>query len=237
MNDKKQTIATRSSKSQVEAFLKKVATTPLVKADGERGRLVFAMDATASRQPTWDQACQLQGEMFTETAKLGGLDIQLVYYRGYGDFVACPWSTRSEDLLKYMHQSHCIGGTTQIEKVLSHTLAESANRSVNALVFVGDCVEEHIDKLSNLAGQLGIHGIPAFMFQEGREPMAQRVFMEISKLSGGAYCHFDSGSAQQLRDLLGAVAVYAAGGSKALERLGQSRKGVALQLTHQIRGR
>lgn len=237
MNEKKKSIATHSSKSQVEAFLNKAATTPLAKAAGERGRLIFAMDATASRQPTWDQACQLQGEMFTETAKLGGLDIQLVYYRGYGDFVACPWSTRSEDLLKYMHQSHCIGGTTQIEKVLRHTIDESQNRTVNALVFVGDCVEEHIDRLSNLAGQLGIHGIPAFMFQEGREPMAQRAFMEISRLSGGAYCHFDSGSAQQLRDLLSAVAVYAAGGRKALERLGQNRKGVARQLTQQIRGR
>src|SRR3546814_9870581 len=39
---------------------------------GRRGRLIFAMDATASREPTWDRACRLQGEMFKETAALGG---------------------------------------------------------------------------------------------------------------------------------------------------------------------
>lgn len=237
MSDKKKSIATRSSKNEVEDFLKKAAATPLVKADGERGRLIFALDATASRGPTWDQACQLQGEMFNETERLGGLDIQLVYYRGYGEFITCPWSTRSKDLLNNMHKAHCVGGTTQIEKVLRHTLVEHQQQKVNALVFVGDCIEENIDRLSNLAGQLGICGVPAFMFQEGFEPIAQRAFMEIARLSGGAYCHFDAGSAQQLRDLLSAVAVYAAGGPKALERLGNNRKGVALQLTHQIKGR
>ncbi|MFC1665904.1 VWA domain-containing protein [Pseudomonadota bacterium] len=237
MTDKKQSIVTRSSDKDVAEFLKQAASTPLVKSEGKRGRLIFALDATASRGPSWDQACQLQGEMFKETEKLGGLEIQLVYYRGYGEFVSCPWSTRSKDLLSNMQKAYCVGGTTQIEKVLRHTIRQNLEREVNALVFVGDCIEENIDPLSNLAGQMGIHSIPAFMFQEGFEPIAQQAFMQISRLSGGAYCHFDAGSAQQLRDLLGAVAVYAAGGRKALERLGDTRKGVALQLTQQIKGR
>ena len=56
--------------------------TPAEAGEG-RARLIFAMDATASREPTWDRACQVQGQMFLETAALGGLEVQLVYYRGF----------------------------------------------------------------------------------------------------------------------------------------------------------
>ncbi|MBM3512010.1 MAG: VWA domain-containing protein, partial [Alphaproteobacteria bacterium] len=63
--------APRSSRAEVDAFLKKVAQTVPVAAGG-RGRLMFALDATASREPTWDRACQIQGQMFAETAALGG---------------------------------------------------------------------------------------------------------------------------------------------------------------------
>src|SRR5262249_23134241 len=74
-----------SSRAEIEAFLGQVgALDPPVKAS-ERGRLIFALDATMSRQPTWDQACQLQAEMFREAADVGGLDLQLVYYRGLAE--------------------------------------------------------------------------------------------------------------------------------------------------------
>ncbi|MDX1489521.1 MAG: hypothetical protein R3268_15035, partial [Acidiferrobacterales bacterium] len=66
------------------------------------------------------------------------------------------------------------------------------------------------------------------------EPIAERAFKQISRLTRGAYCHFDARSAQQLRDLLSAVAVYAAGGRRALQDFGKRKGGVILQLTHQI---
>lgn len=97
-------------------------------------------------------------------------------------------------------------------------------------------MEEDIDRLSEKAGHLGLNGVPAFMFHEGYDPNAARAFREIAKLSGGAYCRFDASSAQQLKDLLAAVAVYATGGRKALEQLSSRRKGVVAQLTHQIKG-
>jgi len=232
-NDKK--LPTKSSGAQVDAFLKKVAATPVTKAPGTRGRLIFALDATASREPTWDRACQLQGEMFKETAALGGLDIQLVYYRGFGECRASNWTSRSDELLRRMTAVFCLGGHTQIGKVLRHAVKETKEKKVDAVVFIGDCMEEDIDDLCHQAGELGLLGVPVFVFQEGGEPIAARAFQQIARLSVGAYCRFDEGSAGQLRELLGAVAVYAAGGRRALQDLGKRRGGMALRLTHQVR--
>ncbi len=229
-------LAGEARKGDIDGFLRKVAATAPTTRPGERGRLIFAMDATASRGPTWDRACHIQGEMFQETSALGGLEIQLVYYRGFGECKASPWLTRSDELLRRMTSVFCLGGRTQIEKVLTRALAETKAKRVNALVFVGDCMEEDIDRLCHLAGQLGVLGVPAFIFHEGEDPIARQAFEQIARLSNGACCRFDTSSAQQLRDLLGAVAVFAAGGRKALADYGRKKGGVALQITHQVAG-
>ncbi|MDH3635555.1 MAG: VWA domain-containing protein [Gammaproteobacteria bacterium] len=224
----------KSTKVAIDAFVKQVRSTPVVKSGQERGRLIFAMDATASREPTWDQACQIQGEMFTETAALGGLDIQLCYYRGFGEFEVSPWLSSADDLLHRMTSVSCRGGYTQIEKVLRQAIEQTRQKKVQALVFVGDCVEEDVDRLCHLAGELGMLGVPAFLFHEGEEPVAQRAFKEFARLTRGACCCFDATSAGQLRDLLSAVAVYAAGGQKALQDFSQDRSEVVRQLTRQM---
>jgi hypothetical protein len=224
----------RSSRAEVDAFLRRVAATPAVKSGGRPGRLIFAMDATASREPTWDHACHLQAQMFAETAALGGLAIQLCYYRGLSEFTAGPWLTKAAELQRRMAAVHCMGGHTQIRKVLEHALAEVRREMIDALVFVGDCMEEDVDTLCHLAGQLGIHGVPVFVFQEGREPTAELAFRQIARLSRGAYCPFDAGSAQQLRELLSAVAVYAAGGRRALADYSKTHGEAVKLLTRQI---
>ncbi len=228
-------LPTKSTNAEVDAFLRKVAATPSLKAHGSRGRLLFALDATASREPTWDQACHIQGQMFRETAALGGLDVQLCFYRGFGEFDASPWYSNAEDLLRRMTGVVCAAGQTQIARVLRHALQETKAMKVHALVIVGDRMEENVDELGQLAGELGLLGVPAFMFQEGHDPVAERAFRHIARLTKGAYCHFDAGSAHQLRDLLSAVAVYAAGGRPALEAFGKRQGDVVRQLTNQIR--
>jgi hypothetical protein len=224
-----------SSDAEVKAFLDKVAATPATKAAGARGRLIFAMDATASREPTWDRACQIQGEMFEATKELGGLEIQLVHYRGFGGFGATPWVTGSSDLVHRMTSVFCLGGQTQIEKVLHHAIEETKQRKVNALVFVGDSMEEEVDALCQLAGELGLLGVPAFMFHEGDDPVAERAFKQIARLTNGAYCPFDSGSAGQLKELLAAVAVFAAGGRRALEDYSRRGGGEAARIAGQLK--
>lgn len=192
------------------------------------------MDATASRQPTWDRACQIQGDMFVQTEALGGLEIQLCFYRGYAEFRASPWLTRSEDLLKRMGGVFCLGGLTQIAKVLKHAIAETKKNKVHALVFVGDCMEEDVDALCHAAGQLGVLHVPVFLFHEGGDPTAAKAFAQIARLSGGACCPFDADSASQLKELLSAVAVYAAGGRRALEHYSSGKRGPVALLTRQV---
>ncbi|WP_149535489.1 vWA domain-containing protein [Siccirubricoccus phaeus] len=216
----------------VAAFLQQVERLPQVKpASGRRGRLIFAIDATASRQPSWDRACQLQGEMFQATRELGGLEVQLAYYRGYQEFAATPFLTDAAELTRRMAGVQCLGGQTQIQRVLAHALAETGKARVNALVFVGDAVEEPVDPLCHAAGRLGLSGTPVFCFHEGGDARAGQALRQIAKVSGGAYAVFDAGSAEALRALLRAVAVYAAGGRAALARLpGGAASGIAGQL-------
>ena len=234
-SDDKNVPVRKSSNAEVEAFLRKVAAVPVRRAAGERGRLLFVLDATASRQPTWDHASRIQGEMFSATDDLGGLEIQLAFYRGFGEFKVSPWLTDSADLLGRMTATFCLAGETQIGKVLCHTINETKTRKVNALVFVGDSIEEDVDKLGAVAGELGLLGVPAFMFHEGDDPIAGFAFRQIARLTNGACCRFDAKSAQTLRELLGAVAVFAAGGRPALDELAKRRGGVALHIAHQVK--
>jgi hypothetical protein len=224
-----------AAQAAVEAFLERLAATPAARpAPGRRGRLMFALDATASRQPTWDQACHIQAEMFKETAALGGLDIQLAFYRGYGEFKASRWLSRADELLKHMSAVSCLGGKTQIRRILRTAIAETRRKKIDAVVFVGDCMEEDADALCHQAGELGLLGVPLFIFHEGNDARAAAAFRQIAHLTGGAYCPFDSGSARQLRELLGAVAVYAAGGRPALEDYSGRTGGATLLLARQI---
>jgi predicted lactoylglutathione lyase len=231
----KSDLPAKASNDQVQDFLRKVAMTPVLKTSEEKGRLIFALDATASREPTWDRASHLQAEMFQETASLGGLEIQLAFYRGFGEFKATKWAADQDTLMRQMTGVYCLAGETQLRKVLRHAVAETKKRKVDALIFIGDCVEEDVDKLGAVAGELGILGTPAFLFQEGGDPIAEFAFRQIAKLTNGAYCPFDSVSAQTLRELLRAVAVFAAGGRKALENLANSEGGAVRQIAHQVK--
>ncbi len=221
---------TRFSTAEVDAFLNQVRS--LQPASSGRGRLIFAMDATMSRQPAWDLALSLQSEMFRVLKEVGGLDVQLIYFRGFNECQASRWVGDPDALARLMRQVHCEGGHTQIRKVLSHARQENERHKVDALVYVGDCMEEDIDQLSQQAGELGLTGVPIFLFQEGRNAPAESAFKEIARLSRGAYCRFDAGSAGQLRELLAAVAIYATGGRKALEN---SKSGAAVRLLEQLR--
>jgi hypothetical protein len=80
--DRGHTPAAATGRAEIDAFLAKVKGLAPTTAAGQRGRLIFALDATMSRQPMWDSACRLQADMFREAAAIGGLDVQLVYYRG-----------------------------------------------------------------------------------------------------------------------------------------------------------
>ena len=224
----------KSSSAEVDAFLRNVAAITPAKRTAARGRLLFAMDATASREPMWDRACRIQSEMFAEAARVGALSVQLCHYGGFNGFQSTPWLTSSAALLRHMSAVRCAAGMTQIERVLRHAKAEAKRTRVNAVVFVGDCMEEDVDRLCAAAGPLRLLSVPVFLFHEGYDPVAERAFREIATLTGGAYCRFDASSAAELRDLLRAVAVYAAGGHEALEDFGRREGGAIKLLAHSL---
>lgn len=210
---------TAKASGDVAEFLAKVGEMTAARdaaPSGTRGRLLFAMDATMSRQPTWDLACQLQGEMFETVAQTGGLDVQLIYFRGFGECRASKWVRDARALGQLMTGIDCRGGHTQISKILSHARTEHKADKINAVVYVGDAMEEDIDRLAQKAGELGLLGCPMFLFQEGHDAVAETAFKEFARLTKGAYARFNSGAAAELSALLRAVAAYASGGRQAL---------------------
>ena len=205
MTDQKVPVPASAKQSAIDAFFARAKIT--------RARLIFGLDATASRQPTWDTASHLQAQMFEEVAKLGGLDVQLVYFRGFGECQASKWTSDPNELAKIMSRIDCRSGHTQIQRILDHARKENVRQKVHALVFVGDCCEEIPADLYDAANGLGL---PAFVFQEGDDADAAKVFKEIATRTKGAFAAFDTNSAQQLAELLRAVAAFAVGGIAAL---------------------
>ncbi|RXT57310.1 hypothetical protein B6S44_02430 [Bosea sp. Tri-44] len=214
--------AARSKPGEIDRFVaaaKQLA--PL--ATGQAGRLVFALDATMSRQPSWDLACSLQGQMFEVAARTGGLAVQLVYFRGFDECRASGWLGEPQRLTGLMNRIDCRGGQTQISRVLAHIRDEQRKVPIRAFVYVGDAMEENVDRLCALAGELGLRGIKGFVFQEGSDPDASAAFSEIARLTGGAHAGFDVNAPNSLLELLRSAAAYASGGREALLRLaGQS---------------
>lgn len=226
--------AVQGDSGDVDAFLAKVKSMPPVSATGKRGRLVLAMDATMSRQHSWDTALSIQSEMFAEAGRVGGLDVQLVYFRSFDECRASKWTSDTEGLARLMSGIRCQAGNTQILRVLKHLRTEAGAGKVNACVYIGDALEEDIDALATVAGEIGILGVPMFMFQEGQNAAAERGFREIARLTRGAYFRFGHDAARVLRELLSAVAVYAAGGRMALADHSAKRGGAAQLLLDQM---
>ncbi len=222
----------KSDARDIAAFLEQARSLQL--ASTGSGRLILALDATMSRQPTWDLACRLQAEMFDAVGKSGKLSVQLVYFRGIGECRASKFITDTASLKDLMVRIDCRGGHTQIGKVLSHALKTTEAGKVNAVVFIGDAMEESIDDLADKAGKLGLRGVPVFVFQEGADAAVEKAFREIARLSRGAWFRFDRNAASTLARLLSAVAVFATGGLKALEARGRPEDRLMIE---NLRGR
>jgi hypothetical protein len=227
--DKDGALAKRGGED-IAAFVQAARNAPAPTQSG-RGRLIFALDATMSRQPTWDLAQTLQAKMFQAASGLGGLDVQLVYFRGLNECRASNFVSGGQGLKELMSRIDVRGGSTQIRRVLAHARDEAKRAKVGALVFIGDAMEENPDTLASVAGELALLGVRAFMFQEGRDPAARRAFGEIARLTGGAYSAFDAGASDRLAALLRAAAAYAAGGHVALAREAEADPAARLLLS------
>lgn len=220
------TVPRRSSSGEIDAFVRQAR---IGLAGRGKGRLILALDATMSRQPTWDLACELQGEMFDAAGQSDALQVQLVYFRGLGECRSSKFVADTAALKQLMTKIDCRAGHTQIGKVLAHALEEAAAGKIAALIYIGDAMEENIDDLAEKAGRLGLHGVPAFIFQEGGDGAAERAFKEIARLTRGAWFRFDRSAPATLARLLSSIAVFATGGLGALEARGRPEDRLMLE--------
>ena len=202
----------RSSSGDISAFLKAARDMP----SAGSGRIILVLDATMSRQPTWDMACSLQAKMFSAAGKDGNLAVQLIYFRGLSECRASKFVIDTQKLGSLMSGLTCQGGLTQIGKVFRRSLQEHAEKKVSAVIFIGDAMEEGVDALAALAGEMGLRGLPIFLFQEGHDPKVEVAFKEFARLSRGGWFRFDRSSPDALGKLLNSIALYASGGKKAL---------------------
>ena len=210
----------KPTSTDVMAFLNRAKAIQTVR--DRQTRLIFALDATASREPTWAAAKALHRDLFNAGIEGTNLAIQLCYYRGLAEFQHSAWLTTGDELLAHMEQVSCLGGPTQLERLLQHALLQRSQTSpVRALVFVGDAFEENADVVGALAGECGLFNLPLFIFQEGRDPHVEAIFKMLAHRSRGAYASFGHSSADRLRELLGAVVRYSSGGIKALTQSGR----------------
>lgn len=214
-------------RADVAAFLDKAAAVAPPRGDDRRGRLCVVIDATMSREPTWDAAVQIQAEMFQAAAAHGGLLIDLVFFRGFNECRSSGWVGDPATLARKMTAVRCRAGRTQIQRALEHVRRQAETARVRAFVYVGDACEENVDLVCDAAGQLGMRGVRGFVFHEGGDPIAGRAFREIARLTNGAYLPFDVNAAGALRGLMGAAAAYAAGGGSGLLGYAKSAGGDA----------
>lgn len=184
-----------------------------------RRRLILGIDATGSREMTWQRASQWHGELFQSAERDVGLQVQLCYYRGQSEFVASDWQQDPDQLRRDMNAVSCLGGHTQIARLLRHALAQCSDHPVSALVFIGDAMEESSEVLFELASRCQAQGLPLLLFQEGYDPIVKHCFAEMARLSGGAHLRFNQSSARRLRECLQAAAAFAGGGVAALKSL------------------
>lgn len=214
--------------ARVAAFLERARAEA-----GHRGRLIFIVDATGSRERAWDSAARLQAQMFEQAAALGTLDVQLVYFRGIesfgGECKVSRWTSDGREMARLMARVTCQTGHTQIGRALAHARREHQAQPINAIVYVGDMCEEPAQTLYDSTAALGV---PLFIFQEGDDQHAAKIFREMARLSNGAYSQFRPGAERELAELLRAVSAFAVGGLTALSDL---RSDAAVKLLGQMK--
>lgn len=200
----------------MSAFVSKARA--LKRAANAQNRLIFSLDATASREPTWHVARSMHRALFDIATEDTTFALQLCYFRGLMEFEATPWMTQPGPLLDALNAVYCKRGATQIERMLRHALAEfEGSSSIKAIVYIGDACEENSDTLNALAVQCRLAKRPLLLFQEGRDATASLCFASMAALSNGAHLQLDDASGDRLRELLRSAVRFVLGGRKALQ--------------------
>ena len=218
----------------IETALARIRKGETTNAPPARGRLIFALDLTSSRELSIAKARVATSAMFQAIKAIGAaITVKMAYSRGR-ECRATDWNDDPDALNKAMEKLCCRAGYTQIAKVLRLALTEK--EPLQGIVLIGDACEEDPEELSELAAALGEKKVPLFVFHDhdGRDLEAVKaagpVFREMAETSGGAHCPFGAGSAGALRELLTSVAAFSAAGVEGVTQIPQVTTPEARQL-------
>jgi hypothetical protein len=206
------------------------ARPPAATGTPARPRLIFAVDATASREPAWVAARQVTDALVK--ALPGQLDVALAVHGGSRVHIFTEFTNEPAALRDRAAGVVCEAGLTRLLPILSVSLKQPA---VRVVVYIGDVFEENVAKGRQLTDAMGKQGIRLIVLHDTADPAARRdaeLFWDLAKRTGGCVMPFDASSSGRLRDLLSAVAVYAVGGEKLLRERRHDLPGAVALLEH-----
>lgn len=202
---------------------------------GTRPRLIFAVDATASREPAWAAARQVTDALVK--ALPGELDVALAIHGGGRVHTFTNFTNNPATLRDQAAGIVCQAGYTKLLPILATSLQQPM---VRVVIYIGDVFEESASEGRRLADSLKAQNTKLIVLHDTAEPGARRdaeVFWDLAKRTGGCVIPFDANAPHKLRDLLSAVAVYAVGGEKRLRAESKNLPGAVALLEHLGRDR
>ncbi len=127
---------------------------PPVEAGASGGpRLIFAVDATASREPAWTAARRVTDALVK--ALPGELDVALAVHGGSRVHTFTAFTKDAATLRDRAAGVACEAGLTRLLPILSASLKHQA---VRVVVYIGDVFEESLNQGRRLADAMGAQG-------------------------------------------------------------------------------
>jgi hypothetical protein len=206
------------------------AEPPVENGTPPRPRLIFAVDATASREQAWAAARQVTDTLVK--ALPGELDVALAVHGGSRVHTFTAFTNNAATLRDRAAGVTCEAGLTRLLPILSASVRRPAIRVV---VYIGDVFEESLPEGRRLADAMGEQGTKLIVLHDTADPAARRdaeMFWDLARRTGGCVLPFDASASSRLRDLLSAVAVYAVGGEKLLRDRRHALPGSVTLLKH-----
>ncbi len=210
----------RSSKASVSTPANDTVVQQALSPQG-RLRLLFRIDATASRRPSWDLARTITAVMFDSLPDQ--LDVALTWHASSMLQEITPFASDATRFAEAVRAMHTQAGATRLNAILQEAIGISPH--IRALVYAGDCYEEEVEIAYAQARKLKLLGVKCFFFHDTlSDPnspyvrQAREVFEKIVAITGGMVLSFAPDTPEQMKDPLEAIATYAAGGLKLLEQ-------------------
>ena len=201
----------------------------LAAAGTGRPRMVFGIDATASREHAWDTARTVTDSLFS--AAPGGIEVALAAHGGNRLSLFTGFHTDVAPLRRAAAAITCEKGMTRLLDMAEATLQHPG---VRALVYVGDCFEEDPLRAMVLADRMRLRGIRLVVLHDLSSAAREdaHFFAVMAARTGGLVLPFDAASLDALRDVLASLAAYVAGGTALLRARSTASPASKLLLAH-----